>query len=83
MSEPKPKYEYSEGVLEGALLEQLQALHYVYSTGIRKGEFTIQQYATSFEIYHKKASEELDKAIEDGKVTMRKAGAKSYYRMAE
>ena len=81
MSEPKPTYEFSEGVLEGATLEQLQSLHeHMSSFDRREGEFTISDYVAANKIGYDRSKAYLQRAAKDGIVKARRVGRRTYYR---
>jgi len=83
MSGPKPVYEISGEVLDGAILEQMQSIHKAFKEGRQDGEFTIQEYAAAVNTTYDKAKKELHLAFGAQRVSRRKAGSRSYYKIAE
>ena len=85
MSETKPVYEIPGEVLEGAILEQMRAIHEEFIEGRRNGEFTIKDYAEAMEIKYSRAQKELMLAFDAGRLEKRGSGSgsRAYYRMKE
>ena len=81
MSETKPVYEIPGEVLDGAILEQMNAIHEEFSNSRKEGEFTIQEYADAVNTTYDKAKKELQRALEARRVERRKCGHISYYKM--
>ena len=84
MSEPKPTYEYSEGVLEAAIIEQIKEVH-KKASGLKRrpGEFTIPEYAKVNECAYDSAKKYLIMLAQKGEVIGRKAGNRKFYRFPE
>ena len=80
----KPDYSIPEDVRNEAIKEQLRAIFNDYGKLKTPDEFTIQEFADMQEepTTYDRAKIALQKAEEAGRVTCRRTGSRSYYKLA-